>query len=225
MLGGTSSIGKVIISNLSTSYNIRATHRYQNALKEFPNRTEWISLDLENEESIMTFFERTSLIPYDIIINLIGELSGLNHDSSLQSISRYFQTYISNHSFLLEKLFAIHSKRNFSFINVSSRAVIYGSNDLYYSEAKSAIHGLTKSLAKRYENSRCVNLIPGLLKDSNMYSSMSPDVREDHVRRAGGVLMDVNQFALIIVELLDKLMSGNVDFDSKVDILIGPQYK
>jgi len=108
---------------------------------------------------------------------------------------------------------------------VSSRAVIYGSNDLYYSEAKSAIHGLTKSLAKRYENSRCVNLIPGLLKDSNMYSSMSRDVREDHVRRAGGVLMDVNQFALIIVELLDKLMSGNVDFDSKVDILIGPQYK
>ena len=225
ILGGQSSIGKAVISKLPTSHTIRATYRSYNAIGELRDRTEWISLDLANEESITTFLDKASLVPSNVIINLIGELSGLSINSSLHSISRYFQTYVSNHSFLIEKLFAINSKENFSFVNVSSRAVIYGSNDLYYSEAKSAVHGLTKSLAKLYKNSRCVNLIPGLLKDSNMYSSMPMDIRDDHAQMSGGELMNINQFAIFLVELVEKLTYGDTDFDNKVDLLIGPQYE
>ena len=113
ILGGQSSIGKAVISKLPTSHTIRATYRSYNAIGELRDRTEWISLDLANEESITTFLDKASLVPSNVIINLIGELSGLSINSSLHSISRYFQTYVSNHSFLIEKLFAINYKENF----------------------------------------------------------------------------------------------------------------
>ena len=148
MLGGQSSIGQSILSKLPSNCHILATSRSNSELKVNKSGTEWINLDIANENSIELFLDEISYTSFDLIINLIGKLSGLKSKSSLKLISDYLQIYISNQTFLIERLFAINSKIEFSYINISSRAVTYGSNDLYYSEAKSAIHGLTKSLAR-----------------------------------------------------------------------------
>lgn len=225
MLGGQSSIGQSILSKLPSNCHILATSRSNSELKVNKSGTEWINLDIANENSIELFLDEISYTSFDLIINLIGKLSGLKSKSSLKLISDYLQIYISNQTFLIERLFAINSKIEFSYINISSRAVTYGSNDLYYSEAKSAIHGLTKSLARQYTNSKCINLMPGLLKNSSMYLSMPENVRDDHERRAGGQLMEINQFALFTVGLVKELMNSDINDERKVDLFVGPQYE
>lgn len=225
VLGAQSSVGKAIISKFSDNHKIHATHRSDDSPSIKNIRLEWIQLDLACEKSIDLFLDKASYISTDVIIDLIGSFSSISCESSLQSISSYFQTYIANHSFLLERLFLMNSAKNFLFINLSSRSVFHGSHDVYYSGAKSALHGITKSLAKLHCNSRCVNLVPGLLKNSNMYLSMPQTIRDNHEKRAGGELMDINEFAEFTVGLISKLIDLDKDADREVDIYVGPQYE
>ena len=67
--------------------------------------------------------------------------------------------------------------------------------------------------------------MPGLLKNSSMYLSMPENVRDDHERRAGGQLMEINQFALFTVGLVKELMNSDINDERKVDLFVGPQYE
>lgn len=223
ILGGQSSVGLSILSKLSSIHTVRATFR-----SSTPNiaNVDWNYLDISKMESIETFLRSVTSTPYDVIINLIGELSHLSLADSLDSINEYFQTYISNHSFLIRELVKTNLSSKTLFINSSSRSVVFGSHDSYYSQAKSAIHGLIKSLAIIDRGSQYINLVPGLIKGSSMYWKMTPEIRLDHERRAGGTLVDIDEFVQVVASLVNKVdESKDLKIAYEVDIYIGPQYK
>lgn len=163
---------------------------------------------------------------YDVVLNLIGQLSNLPINASLGDVRMYFDTYVNNQTFLIRELLNAKGKRQVLFVNLSSRAVTYGSHDLYYSEAKSAIHALTKSLAKIHRESYFINIVAGLIKGSAMYLSMPKEVQIDHIRRAGGRLMEIDDLGKLIVDLICKTESKvSKKIHGCFDLMAGPQYE
>lgn len=183
-------------------------------------------MDLSSLEDVLNFNSFVRSRSFNVVLNLIGKLSDFGGEASPGDISLYFETYITNHTILIRELMKSRNGQRFLFINFSSRAVTYGSNDMYYSEAKSAIHGLTKSLAKVHRDYEFVNLIPGLIKGSSMYSSMPETVKTDHVRRAGGRLIELDEFAEFVVNFICKKMANWPKNPGVcVDLHVGPQYE
>jgi NAD(P)-dependent dehydrogenase (short-subunit alcohol dehydrogenase family) len=227
ILGGQSSIGKHFIQIIDKDcFNVYATTTGRLSLPLLPSFVNWILLDVTKEKSIDLFLENTSNTGFDVIINLIGKTSDLNPESVTQDVSEYFNSFISNLSFLLiglVKYLPLDSDRKPLLINISSRAVKYGSFDPFYSAAKSAVHGLIKSLNKLYAPEiHFYNLVPGLLEDSTMFEGMSLNVRNQHRNRAGGSLMTVGEFAQYLNEFVLEKYNSNEIFDT--DIMVGPQY-
>jgi NAD(P)-dependent dehydrogenase (short-subunit alcohol dehydrogenase family) len=111
-------------------------------------------------------------------------------------------------------------------INVSSRAVKYGSHDPFYSEANSAIHGLIKSLSKVYASEiHFYNLVPGLLENSTMFEDMNLNLRNQHRDRAGGSLMKVAEFAnYLSAFIIQKYDLKEIPKIFDTDVMVGPQY-
>jgi len=224
ILGAQSSVGKSVTRKLITfDYKVIGTYRSPLQLDAPAERIDWQYLNLDNLESISSFITFAENQPVDVILNLIGSLSGLDNSADVKELQLYFGTYISNQTILLKELLTKCNPR--LFINLSSRAVIYGSNDFYYSEAKSAIHGLTKSLAKIHKDIDFINLIPGLIKDSAMFLSMPEQVQRDHLRRAGGKLLELDEVAECLVNLVAKsALSKPTNDGTCLDLVVGPQY-
>jgi len=227
ILGAQSSVGQSISKKLiSLNHKITGTYRSKLTVNDKSNEVEWQKLDLGNLEGVLAF---TSLVrdrSFNVVLNLIGKLSYFGGEESPSNVSLYFDTYITNHTILIRELLKSHNGQHLLFINLSSRAVTYGSNDMYYSEAKSAIHGLTKSLAKVYRDSEFVNVIPGLIKESSMYLSMPESVQSDHMRRAGGRLIELDEFADFVVDFICKKKTDSLRNPGVcVDLYVGPQYE
>ena len=71
--------------------------------------------------------------------------------------------------------------KNSSVVFISSISASAGSHDEIYSASKSALYGLTKSLAKNTKNGVRFNCVsPGLIEDSQMYKSFSKDEIDAH---------------------------------------------
>lgn len=227
ILGAQSSVGQSISKKIiPLSNKVTGTYRSESKVKEHSNKIEWQKLDLSNLEEVFNFTSFVKNGSFNVVLNLIGKLSDFGGEANPSDISIYFQTYITNHTILIRELMKSRNGRHLLFINLSSRAVTYGSNDMYYSEAKSAIHGLTKSLAKVHRDCEFVNLIPGLIKGSSMFFSMPETVQNDHVRRAGGRLIDLDEFAEFVVNFIcKKLANWPENTGDCIDLHVGPQYE
>ena len=230
VLGGQSSIGKHFMGVFDkNACNVYATTSVEIASLPLPTYVHWFSLDVTKEESVQLFLNNTSGIAFDVIINLIGKTSEISLNSTVQVVSKYFNSFITNCSMLLIGLvrrLPLGSGRKPLMINVSSRAVKYGSLDPFYSEAKSAVHGLIKSLNKVYESEiHFYNLVPGLLENSTMFENMGLNLRNQHRERAGGSLMSVAEFANFLNEfVLDRFDSKEIKKILDTDVMVGPQY-
>lgn len=230
-MGGHSSIGQLFISQVrSDDFNIYATCSNSELLENKFSMHNWYELNLKSQDSIDLFLLNIQNISFDVIITLIGKTSDLEFNALDTLISNYLETYISRYSYLIREIVKkinASNKRNVVFINISSRSAIYGSLDIFYSMAKSSIHALIKSLSKLYSpRIRFFNLVPGLLKDSNMYFNMHASLRASHELRAGGNLLTAEEFALFLYRfLLDIYNSSNSENGYEVDIKVGPQYK
>ena len=227
ILGAQSSIASAVMKELTSHHSkIIGTHSSPLPPKSSFNSIDWQHLDLENPEGISKFLELNGKKPFDVVLNLIGKLSYLGRSANLADIAKYFNTHVTNHTYLVEQLLQLRNYQPLLYINFSSRSVTYGSNDLYYSQAKSAIHCLTKSLAKLYRGSSFINLIPGLIKDSAMYLSMPENVQSDHVLRAGRPLMELDEVGKFVVNLIhQQILNRTSEPGVCLDLRVGPQYE
>jgi NADP-dependent 3-hydroxy acid dehydrogenase YdfG len=227
ILGAQSSIGKSVIEKLiPLDVRITGTSRSKAPSHISSETLSWQYLDLGDFNSSSNFISSAKNQKFHIILNLIGKLSNLDRNANPKDLSLYFQTYISNQTILIRELLETRHGHPKLFINFSSRAVTYGSYDLYYSAAKSAIHGLTRSLAKLHKDCEFINLIPGLIKGSSMYLSMPEEVQKDHEHRAGGQLIVLDEIGEFVVNLIRQKTGETITNPGTcVDIFVGPQYE
>jgi NAD(P)-dependent dehydrogenase (short-subunit alcohol dehydrogenase family) len=231
VLGAQSSIGQLFLSNIEDNdFNVYATRSNSGLLEEKFLKYNWYEVDLKSQDSIDLFLLNTQNISFNVVVSFIGQTSSLQINSSNSLISNYLETYVTRYSYLIREIVKrviTHGTVIGLFVNISSRSAIYGSLDPYYSMAKSSIHSLIKSLSKLYAPEiRFFNLVPGLLKNSNMFLSMNTSLRANHELRAGGRLMTVEEFAQYLAEfVLDNLNCSIFENGYEVDISVGPQYK
>lgn len=224
LLGGTSSLGPSILDEArQRGLNTTSTFRSKHSQFDESLSNEWIRLDLSDLSSIRDFEVKIENRKFDIIICLIGKtfLSD-TLQPNLQQIRDYFDSYITNLSYVLKNLSTNSLRKNndSSLIYVSSRAV-RGSYDMYYSAAKSAIESFIRSIGIKSIGSMHTYIVNcGLIVDSEMYFQMSESNRVKHRVMAKKPLVTISQFAQILFQELEERekRTGVIDLD------IGPRY-
>lgn len=231
ILGGQSSVSQRLIPLVNRDFfNVYATYRGSNKVNSASLHTEWLYLDIADKNCIEAFLLETSKFKFGVILSLIGNTSNLDYKSNNKLVTKYLETYINFQSLIINELITQMNNgegKNKIFINISSRSVSYGSFDVLYAQAKSAIDVLTKSLSKLYGNKiKFFNIKPGLIKESKMYHEMKPEVRKSHELRSEGKLLTIDQLCEFLIDFIESQCSAyeNSKYD-EVDIFIGPQYK
>lgn len=133
----------------------------------------------ENGES--KILQINEICEVDVLIFCIGKLYGKALGDYLQD--EIYDSFDSNVITVAKsyQLFSPALSNNASVIFLSSIAASAGSYDEVYSASKSALHGLTKSLARKSPNGIRVNCIaPGLIADSAMSHKFTNKEIEKH---------------------------------------------
>ncbi|MAI14636.1 MAG: hypothetical protein CMM15_11495 [Rhodospirillaceae bacterium] len=124
--------------------------------------------------------------------SLVGELdavvfcTGALMGKSIQdyTIAEMEEAFDANILVVVKFVKYLRSKlnHNSSIVFISSISASAGSYDEIYSASKSALYGLTKSLAKNTKNGVRFNCVsPSLIKNSQMYNTFSNDEVQTHV--------------------------------------------
>lgn len=138
------------------------------------------NLDLNDPSSIEEFCSSVKEI-FGVIF-----MSGKKPEKSLKDLSWEHLSEMDNINFKgvlwCCKFLVPKIKENGFILFTSSVASKKGSYDPAYSSTKSAIEGLTITLAKELAPTIRVNCVsPGLVKDSPVYLGMSPDFQQKHL--------------------------------------------
>jgi len=179
--------------------------------------SEWLELDLSQESSVTRFGEEIENRHFDLVVYLVGatRIGNVNPQE-------YVETNFSNPIRLFEMLtIKLAQEAPSCFIFISSRAAKYPSFDVYYSAVKAGLSAALRSLnATAHSGSKFLSVLPGLITGSGMYMDMDSNVRESHKVRSNNRLLDINEAAREIFNIIDnknKFTNGEM-------IEIGPSY-
>lgn len=224
ILGATSSLARPFLNiALDEGFGVTATNR--NSVNLFENSNlKWLHLDLEYQNSINSFLESIANKKFDLIIDFIGENSQLElHNLELIKLNKYFSAQITNHIFLLLKIQSLINP-NGNLINISTRSVKYGSFDIPYAAAKSAIHSTIFSLRNKFlENQKVINVVSGLIENSSMFNQMTLENISKHRERAVKELLTPLEFAKALIEICKNTKEN--EYSNYSEIFIGPDYE
>jgi 3-oxoacyl-[acyl-carrier protein] reductase len=172
------------------------------------------NLDIEKEESIRSFCEKQN-DTFDAVLFFQGLNPGVNtKDMTSEHFSRMLNVNLIGPALLLKHL---HSKleKGAMLLFISSIAAQKGSYDPSYASAKAGITGLMNSLANEFSNFRFNSIVLGLVKDSPVYTGMTPDFRKRHADGMGGGFVRKEDVGSAIIELLqnDSINRAEVRID------------
>ena len=221
VIGGSSSLAQGIVSILN-SLNVNTSVTYRECPNTHGSERESFVLYISRMNVIDDFLDQIKGREFDFVVNLIGSMSHLESKVSHTLIRDYLEVYSTNLIFLLDELF-LDSRlaKDGKILHISSRAAKYGSFDRFYAASKSSIEGYIKSVPKSINSRISINAISvGLILDSRMFLDMDVSIREQHIHKSGGKLLNCNQVAKSVVQILmdSKTNSGQI-------IELGPQYE
>jgi 3-oxoacyl-[acyl-carrier protein] reductase len=198
LVGSSSSISDSLrIKFEENGYDVFLANRH-NSLENFFEINYFI-----NDADELIVENQNILENIDVVIFCIGKLYGKSIiDYSDKEMYGAFEANIIIISkfikFLIPKL-----NDKASIIFISSIAASAGSFDEIYSASKSALYGLTKSLAKNSQRGIRYNCIsPGLIEYTNMYKSFNEDVINKHLEETPiNKLITINELTLILFDI------------------------
>lgn len=195
IVGANSFIAKNAVEKLKEQhYNCFLTYRSTDNKK--------LLLDIESEESIITFCANNKNIFFDGILFF----QGINPSKNTKEMTQQHFIRMLQVNLIGPTLFLKHFNKNLNkdamVLFVSSVAAQKGSYDPSYAAAKSAIAGLTQSLANEFVDFRFNTISLGLVENSPVYNNMTPDFRQKHADRMNNRFVQVNNVSSAICELL-----------------------
>lgn len=198
IVGANSSIAPEIIKIFKkNNYDVISASR-----KISDNDTKTLSYSL-NTDGDLKITDSVILEKLDVVVFCIGKLIGKSiQDYTITEMEETFGVNILTVSkfikYLISKL-----NSNSSVVFISSISASAGSYDEIYSASKSALYGLTKSLAKNSKNGIRYNCIsPGLIKNSRMYDNFDNNEIQAHISQTPTKnLINSKEFAEIIYDI------------------------
>ncbi len=181
VVGINGAIGRAV-AKLFTEKGIKCIGTSSQKVQISAASKELFYLDLQDHSSI------TSLKKDFPMLNGIVFCAGFEPQHSL------IETFPAHHQKMMDlhvsgPLFVVQSlkeklKKGSAIIFISSIAAQKGSYDPSYSIAKSAVGGMTRTLAKELaiDKIRVNAIAPGLIKGTPVYKRMTPDFREHHLQ-------------------------------------------
>jgi NADP-dependent 3-hydroxy acid dehydrogenase YdfG len=205
IIGGTSSLNNEIVKKAKEVFT-EITCTYRNKDKIFDNVCNWEYLNLEEDNSINLFLDKTLNQEYDTIILLIGSTTNKKYtDISIDDIKKYHEINSGSYIYLLQNLTS-KIKDNGQIIVVSSRSANHASYDIHYSAVKSSIQSAVKSLSKFLKNNQSMICIaPSLIHESKMYNEMTEENIKRHLYLSNDSLITKSEFADFIISLNNKI--------------------
>ena len=216
VIGATSSLGPALVT-LARKREYQVTGTYRNSLKRYDAIAEWLEFDLSDESCIEKLSEKLENRHFELVIILMGATRLMT-----MRPEEYVKTNFVNTIRLFEMLTEKLAKETPScFVFISSRSAKYPSFDIYYSAVKSGLSAALRSLnATAHSKSKFLSILPGLIIGSGMYEEMDFNVRESHRTRSQNELLNVEEAANEIFNVIDnkiKYIDGEM-------IEIGPSY-
>ena len=139
-------------------------------------------LDFNNDASVENFSLKQTVD--HLIIASGAEPSKNLHQTSKQHLQQMMNIHVTGPMLLLQKIVGSITQGG-CIIFLSSPAALKGSYDPGYAAAKGATNALIKTLAKDIGPGVRINGVsPGLIIDSTVYRTMTPDFRERHLNNA-----------------------------------------
>ena len=158
-------------------------------------------LNIENEESIQIFAQGCK----DSIDGVLF-FQGINPSINAKEMTGEHFNIMLNVNLIGPTLLLKHINAKLNagalILFMSSIAAKKGSYDPSYASSKSAIEGLTISLANEYTNLRFNTISLGLVKGSPVYEGMTEDFRDAHANRMNGGFINKEDVTSVIIELL-----------------------
>lgn len=175
VVGASGSVGNAVCQAIESEYNIIQTTSDPDKIDE----TTWL-LDFSDSITIERVGQQATEIDAVVIC------AGKEPQQNLEELTmKHFEEMIDIHYkgplWLIKQL---KNKLNHgsSIVFISSVAANKGSYDATYASLKSAINGLTRSLAKELAPTTTVNAVaPGLIQDSPVFERMTDEFREKHL--------------------------------------------
>lgn len=205
IIGGSSSIGKKVIQNLSSKkFNIYTTSNINNVhiskVKNFKCNVK----NLDEIKKLIKFF-RKKKIKFDYVVFLQGiiyslDLKSYTEEKILNILSVNTQSVI----FFSKEIIKI-LKNNSLNVYVSSISGLNGSFDPVYAASKSALHGFIKSLSKwMAPKHRFICLSPGPIKNTKIYKNFSRKRKIYHSKNNPMKgLINSSDFSKILINILE----------------------
>jgi acetoacetyl-CoA reductase len=151
----------------------------------------------------------------DVIVFCTGALIGKSiQDYTIAEMEEAFDANIVVVAKFIKYLFS-KLNNNSSVVFISSISASAGSYDEIYSASKSALYGLTKSLAKNTKNGMRFNCVsPSLIKNSRMYNTFNKDEIQTHLSQTPTKhLVSSKDLAAIIFDICQphwKALNGQI---------------
>ena len=129
------------------------------------------------------------------LAKVVPTLAGIVFCAGLKPSTNLTETTLEHHQQMMQlhvsgPLFVVKAlqnkvKKNGAIVFISSIAAQKGSYDPSYAIAKSAVTGMTRTLANELSAKKIrVNAIaPGLVKDTPVHKGMTPDFKEKHLKQ------------------------------------------
>ena len=172
--GGTRGIGKSIVEEFKTNYNVYYTG------KKYVNKKNYFQLDLSDTRSVNRFIKNSSKLNFDILVNNAG-INNIKYFDTFSSgeIQEMLNINLINLTLITKVLLKNMIKNKWGrIINISS---IWGVNPCkkrsIYSITKSALISFSKSLAIEYGryNINSNSISPGFILTDLTKKSLSPN--------------------------------------------------
>jgi 3-oxoacyl-[acyl-carrier protein] reductase len=206
IVGASSSIGEHVLRSFNErGDSIIGTYNRGCILKSAGMQL--VSLDLSNSQSIEQFCDAIvrQFAPVDNLIILSGALPGLAIEHyTWEKIQETISVNLSGCIYLIKAILG-YMRKGGCIICLSSISAERGSFDAVYAASKAGIVGMVKSIAVWHGADVRINCIaPGLVEDSSMFKSMSPERREFHRDRVPNkTLLRASDLARLIRDLTE----------------------
>lgn len=175
------------------------------------------SLDVSNLQSVNDFLADINRVRVGAVFCFLGSPYKVS-----MTMQDYLSVHLVNTFYLLEQLVLRSEHLGMTtLLYVSSRAARFPSRDAPYAIAKGGLTAGVQSLSRLVPHGTVVaSVVPGLILGSTMSEDMGAELREEHQRRSGGKLLDMEGFA---VELLELFLDLGPDHNGTA-ITLGPEY-